>query len=285
MSGVKSNHIEAVGGVISRLLLGMRSKDAERALETSPQTVQRLKRGDVGSAEILIKAIRYWGVRVIEPVTGPIDTASLARRLDSILAEVGEIHDVVSSKAIAVPASSPHGLLGSGGGAGEEGQKGGDGEVRGAGRNRGEDHSRLALVQVRRPLAGLTGRGAAGAQLAEHLTANVYSLDAARAYKAKHPDIGIAYKPPGMDWMVDPSDRNRLWLDHAGPRPLTAFPFPEYVSPLRKGFEEAARSVDPILIEHTGYLHGEHIHATVLRFGGIANDGTELCLAAHERSA
>lgn len=272
-----------VAETLAREVNGMPAKEAARLLGTSLPTITRIRRGEMPSAGVLLAAIKFFGVRILEPVIGKFDDASLVRRLDAIEGLLKEVRHDRSQPAAS--SSSAHRDVGAAGRAGDRDRGRALELVRPDWEALHQESApaALALVQVRRPLDGLTR--AEGAQLSKHLTSNVYSLDAARAYKAAHPDVGIAYKPPGMDWLVDPSDSNRLWVDHGGLRPLTAFPFPEHVDPLRKGFEEAARSVDPILIEHTGYLRGEHIHATVLRFGGIANDGTELCLAAHARSA
>lgn len=268
-----------VAETLAREVNGMPAKEAARLLGTSLPTITRIRRGEMPSAGVLLAAIKFFGVRILEPVVGKFDDASLVRRLDAI---EGLLKEVRHARVQSAPSSLPGRHLDAHGGDGADAQGLARPEAVPVG-TEGPAAS-LALVQVRRSLDGISG--AASAPLRRFLTeANVYSLDAVRAYKAQHHNVGIAYKPPGLDWMVDPADDNRLWADHAGPRPLTAFPFREHVAPLRRGFEEAARSVDPILIEHSGFMAGEHIHATVLRLGRIANDGTELCLAAHERVA
>lgn len=281
----------AVARLLAMELQRVPVKVAADVLDASDVTVKKMRRGELPNAVTLLRAIENFGLKILEPVLGPMDNASLARRLDLILAEVEDLRHVVSGPGIASSAEAEdRGLVAArrvGGVAPGSGRRiayaGGESGQAPA-EYGGPDPAGLALVQVRRSLDGISGT--ASAALRRFLTeGNVYSLDAARAYKAQHHNVGIAYKPPGLDWTVDPADDNRLWADHAGPQPLTAFPFQEHVAPLRRGFEEAARSVDPIILEHSGFMAGEHIHALVGRKGGVSNDGVEICLAAFERVA
>lgn len=153
MTASKNHHLcEAVMQRLARELLTLSRPRAAQILDTSIATVDRMRVGGVPSAALLLRAIQAFGLKILEPVVGQVDTASLARRLDAILVEVGDIHNVVSREATASLASPPHGLLGSARGAGAS-------EAGGTRRAGEADHPGLALVTSRRPLEILDGGG------------------------------------------------------------------------------------------------------------------------------
>lgn len=268
MSYLSTEKFLAVGRLIAMELNRLPVKRAAAALDTSDVTVKKMRRGELPNAVTLLRAIENFGLKILEPVLGPSDNASLARRLDLILAEVGDLKNVVSP---AVSQASDN-LLGAGVGTRE-------GAVECAGTADEKVRSGLALVTRRLPLDA-AGRSEA---LRRRLSfSNVSSLDEARNVRATARNLGLAWRRPGEEWTVDPADDNRFWRGLTGPLPLTAFPSPEYVEGLRRGFDEAL-SEGAVMFQHTGFLDGEHIHATVARLGAVANDGTQLVLAPFDR--
>ena len=140
----------------------------------------------------------------------------------------------------------------------------------------------IDLVAIRRSFGEAHGTGLEG-----HVAASsgIATLDAARRYARGSSRIGLAYRPPGADdWTIEPAADNRFWRGAEGPVPVTAFPDPAQVDGLRRGFVEAIAE-RRVLIEHTGWDDGRHVHAVIARLGGVADDGTEMVLAPFERLA
>lgn len=257
-----------VADEVRRLPMGV----AARMLNTSKPMISRLRAGQLSSVPVLLKAIEQFGLRILEPVVGSVDTASLVRRLDSILAEVGDIRHVVSREATAAVLAHSDGVVGSAGRAGE-------GEAREAGEEGGHQVPRLAIIETRRH-DGIPG--AAGEALRRHLTGKVVSIDAARALVKgdNYGRTGLAYRNPGEDWEALVAPENRLWTPSPDPRPITDFA--GNVVTLRRDLDEAARSTSPIFVSHAGALLREGtlipFHSAVVRIGGRAKSGAEMVL-------
>lgn len=272
MSDTSSPQIlfDAVSERLRAELARQSEKAAMREASLSRATVSRARAGIApGRSAKLLYALKRMGteaaLRVLEPVLGPMDDASLARRLDAILRDVGAIKHAVATSALA---QDQNGVVGQG-----------VGSVGGASRGIGGEGQRLALVISRRPATTLEGL----APLRE--LSNVVSLDGARRLKAQHRNVGLAWRARNSDWLVDPAEDNRLWKGSTGVRPLTAFPSAVHVEPLRRGFAEAVASADPVAFEQTGFLDNEFIHAFVERRGWVDGDGVEICAAAFRRIA
>lgn len=264
----------AVGRLLAMELQRRPVKVVAHELDTSDVTVKKMRRGELPNAVTLLRAIERFGLKILEPVVGRVDQASLACRLDAILAEVGDLRNVVSREAATSLASAPHGVLGKDRGAGE----GEAGRTRRAGE---EDHPRLALIETRR----LDGDPRAeGEALRRHLGAldNVVSLDAARAL-VKGDNCGrtgLAYRRQGEDWKALVAPENRLWTPSPDPRPITEYT--GNVVALREHLDEAARSPAPVFVSHAGALLRNDslipFHSNVVRIPGKSSCGAALVL-------
>lgn len=240
-----------------------------------------------GRSAKLLWALKRLGPRaalkILEPVLGPVqgDEPLLFQCIDNLERLIGEYRHARSSRATAAPEASC--VVPGGGGADDVRARLAGGPDRrlladqiGAGGPQGQaPDGSLSLVSTRRPVETI--------ERLRPLLGNVYSLDAARRLKAQHRNLGVAYREKGGDWLVDPAEGNRLWRGSTGPRPLLLFPSKDYAETVRGGFEEAVASPEPIALEHTGYLDGEHIHALIGRRGWVDADGVEVCVAAFER--
>lgn len=152
MSFLMKERFAAVGRLLAMELQRVPVKVAADALETSDVTVKKMRRGELPNAITLLRAIERFGLKILEPVVGRVDQASLACRLDRILAEVGDIAHVVSREATAAALAHPHGVVGASGRAGE-------GEAEASRHKGGSQVPGLALIETRRPLETLDGGG------------------------------------------------------------------------------------------------------------------------------
>lgn len=278
----------AVGRLLAMELQRVPVKVAADALDASDVTVKKMRRGELPNAVTLLRAIENFGLKILEPVLGPMDNASLARRLDLILAEVEDLKHVVSGPGIASSAEAEdRGLVAArrvGGVAPGSGRRlayaGGESGQAPA-EYGGPDPAGLALVETRR-LDGIPG--ADGEALRRHLRAldNVFSLDAARALVKgdNYGRTGLPFKRPGEDWTALVAPENRLWTPSPDPRPITEFA--GNVVALRRDLDEAARSTSPVFVSHAGALlrDGDLIpfHSNVVRIPGRAKCGAEMVL-------
>jgi len=153
-----------VAETLAREVNGMPAKEAARLLGTSLPTITRIRRGEMPSAGVLLAAIKFFGVRILEPVVGKFDDANLVRRLDAI---EGLLKEVRHARVQSAPSSLPGRHLDAHGGDGADAQ--------GLGRPEAVPvvaegpAASLALVQVRRSLDGLAGRaGEERGHLASH---------------------------------------------------------------------------------------------------------------------
>lgn len=173
MSFALTSHslVGPVAETLAREVNGMPAKEAARLLGTSLPTITRIRRGEMPSAGVLLAAIKFFGVRILEPVIGKFDDASLVRRLDAIEGLLKEVRHARSQPAAS--ASSADRDMGAAGRACDGDRRLHLGSVRpdGAGVLQESPPASLALVQVRRPLDIIDG-GRAGEErghLASHL--------------------------------------------------------------------------------------------------------------------
>lgn len=101
--------------------------------------------------------------------------------------------------------------------------------------------------------------------------------------------LGFAWARPGEDWVIRPGHGNRFWAGATGPQPLAAFPAPNHISALRRGFDLAVASARLLVFDHVGvFRRGDElmpIASRVVRLGGIDRDGTRVVASAFERLA
>lgn len=277
MSFALSDHslVGPVAETLAREVNGMPAKEAARLLGTSLPTITRIRRGEMPSAGVLLAAIKFFGVRILEPVIGKFDDASLVRRLDAI---EGLLKEVRHARVQSAPPSLPRRDLDA---------HGGDGAIaQGLGRPEavpvGAEGAAASLALIETARDGIPG--AEGEALRRHLGAlsNVVSLDAARAL-VKGDNLGrtgLAYKRPGEDWKALVAPENRLWTPSADPRPITDYS--GNVVELRRYLDEAARSPAPLYVSHAGALLRDDslipFHSNVVRIPGRAKCGAALVL-------
>lgn len=278
--------VSAVGNRLAEEVGRMPVKEAARLLDTSLPTIGKMRKGDLPSAAILLRAVQKFGLKLLEPVLGPMDDASLARRLDAILADVGELKHAVSQSA--TRSQNPDGLLVARGRGGDTLEGRGDSQGELFEQARRSEFSGLALVETRTPADAILAR-ASCETLRRHLNEKVVSLDAARAL-VKGDNLGrtgLAFRRSGEDWSVLPARENRLWSPENEARPIAQFHGD--VARLRRSLTEASRSAEPIFVTHAGGLirEGEvmSFHSAVVRIGGKLRCGSDYVLTDFARQA
>jgi hypothetical protein len=279
---VKTTRTEAqkcaqVADLIAEEFRNIPVKVAAHMFNAPEGTIKRVRAGKLSSIPILLRAVETFGLRVLSPLLGPTDLASLGRRYDAVFVEGGLAHD--QSAAISPNA---RGLLDPGSGDGQ----GSPGAARSID---GQVLPGLALIETRRDFDGIPGASREALRRHLSLAGKVVSLDYARSLvKADRLGrTGLAYKHPGEDWKALVAPENRLWVQSPDPRPITEFA--GSVTSLRNDLEQASRSTDPLFVTHAGALLRDGnlvpFHSAVVRIGGRAECGAAFCLTDFVRLA
>lgn len=241
-------------------------------------------------------------LKILEPVLGPMDTHSLARRLDAILAEVGDLKNVVSIREGAAAGAqhshgmvgdNPHGWSGAGGG-GVLAAGRGEGATADSGSAGGASATGIQVVEVRRTIAALAGTECAG--LAEHLNrwsernGRIELADAVALAKGDNTGTtGVAFLRKGEPWTLAhvASGNQEIGQDMTG-RAVADAPDKAYGAKNAAEFTQAANDAgNPWIIDRgASILRGGNVlvrRGRILRTVDQARDGTKILMARFVR--
>jgi len=194
MSLGSNDRILGVADRLAREVSRISSKEAQRVLGTSETTITKIKRGELPNAATLLRAVEKFGAKILEPVIGKYDEASLVQRLIDLERLIGDIRH-----AHALPSSNPNCGLGA------------------DGRDRDEDVR--ALVQG----AGEAAAQPLAAALAPFRQVIDFSAALAHARAAGNISLGIRRRGEGAYRLAYPARLNRLV-----PRFLIGRPYVEH---------------------------------------------------------
>lgn len=253
------------------------------ACDLSGPTAGRIMRGELPSTRTLLSLWHRFGMPAVaatlRPVMGDVVELNNAARLAAMASSLKEMARHVEEIGVANRSgrAGVRSVLGLGSARGDnpspeaaadrDGVDGGEGDAAGG---RRAATGAVALVETRQPPDRLLSRPD-GEALRRHLTANVVSLDAARALVQGDNlgRTGLAYQKPGDDWTLLPARENRLWTPDAEPRPVSRFE--GNVVELRHALDAAAASAEPVFVTHAGALLREGrlmpFHSAVVRIG------------------